>query len=630
MPYDHAWLQCVFDRLFPEAGMTVRDEQLAMANYVQAALEQQRHLLAEAGVGTGKTYAYLIPALAHHTIHHRPVIVATHTITLQEQLVNQDLPAVCDLVELKVPSHLAKGREHYVCSERLAAHQKRHPAPQGDEARLYAWAETTETGDRAELGSLPQALWQLVNWNDAGPCARQCQRQETCPSAKTRQSWKRAQGVIVTNHHQFFADLALMGTGGHLFALPGLIILDEAHAVFEAARDILGHRTPLRALQGAVRTAVLQAGKGGPQAEAASEAIEGFFNGLSSRVEWGASEEAERFAVRTDAELGAAALKLYEGARSLVEHLGSLKPTPARSQAMDRLDKAIAPLLGLIRPEAHIVWAEGNRRTRKAASLASAPRDLAGIFRNRLFGREVPVVMTSATLSVDGDFTYVKEHAGLENPLTCSVGSPFDYERQARLYLPTDLPDPSADADAFYQAATRRIKALLEATHGRALVLYTARSRAEDAVRRLKAWGRYPVLFEERATPELITRFRQETSSVLVGTGYWEGLDVPGEALSCVIVVKLPFPATDPVIAAQEEEAAAAGQDPFQSVLLPQMLLKLKQGAGRLIRRASDRGVVAVLDPRATTRSYREQVLKSLPPAPHLADLDGVRAFLRP
>ncbi|HEY9856878.1 MAG TPA: ATP-dependent DNA helicase [Stenomitos sp.] len=630
MAYGHDWLQCVFDRLMPEAGMAVRDEQLAMANYVQAALEQNRHLLAEAGVGTGKTYAYLIPALAHHHEHHRPVLIATHTITLQEQLVQKDLPAVSELIDLPIQAQLAKGREHFLCPERLAAYRKRHAAPSAEEARLYDWADATATGDRAERSGLSEALWRQVNWNDAGPCSRQCRHLDTCPSARVRQSWKTAQGVIVTNHHQFCADLALMGTGSHLFALPGLIILDEAHALFDAARDVLGHRTPLMALQAAVRTAILEAGQGYPQAAAAAAAVEGFFNGLSARVGWEASEEAERFEIRTDPVLGEAALRLYEGARELVEHLGSGPASDARTEAMDHLDRAIGPLLGLIRPEAHVVWAEGNRRTRQVAVLASAPRDLAGLFRNRLFGRGVPVVLTSATLSVDGDFTYFKEQAGLEHPLTCSVGSPFDFERQARLYLADDLPDPSADVDAFYQAATRRLKALLEATHGRALVLYTARTRAEDAVRRLKAWGRYPVLYEERATPELITRFREQTESVLVGTGYWEGLDVPGEALSCVIIVKLPFPAPDPLIAAQEAAARAAGQDPFQTILLPQMLLKLEQGAGRLIRRRSDRGVVALLDPRATSRAYRDQVLASLPPAPQLPDVAAVQAFLRP
>lgn len=630
MPYDHDWLQCVFDRLFPEAGMAVRDEQLAMANYVQAALAQNRHLLAEAGVGTGKTFAYLIPACAHQREHRAPVLIATHTITLQEQLVAKDIPAVSELLELPIKAQLAKGREHYLCPARLAAYQARHPVPDAEEARLYAWAEATETGDRAELGGLPSALWREVNWGDRGPCAAQCRQPDTCPSARTRQGWKTAQGVLVTNHHQFFADLALMGTGSHLFSLPGLIILDEAHALFDAAREVLGHRTSLHALQSAVKAAVLQSGKQAPQAAAAALAIEGFFDGLASRVEWGGAEEAERFAIAPDERLAAVSLMLYEQARTLQDHLGSLPRTSGRSQAIDALDRSVAPLLGLIRPAAHIVWAEGNRRTRKVSALASAPRDLAGIFRNRLFGREVPVVLTSATLSVDGDFSYFKQQVGLFNPLTCSVGSPFDYQRQARLYLPDDLPDPSADPDAFYQAATKRLKALLEATHGRALVLYTAKLRAEEAVRRLKGWGRYPVLYEERATPELIARFRGEAASVLVGTAYWEGLDVPGEALSCVIVVKLPFPATDPLVAAQEEEARAAGQDPFQAVLLPQMLLKLEQGAGRLIRRTSDRGVIAVLDPRASTRAYREQVLKSLPPAPHVADVKDVRSFLWP
>jgi ATP-dependent DNA helicase DinG len=216
----------------------------------------------------------------------------------------------------------------------------------------------------------------------------------------------------------------------------------------------------------------------------------------------------------------------------------------------------------------------------------------------------------------------------VERPLTCSVGTPFDLARQTRLYMPDGLPDPSENADAFYAAATRHLEALLEATQGRALVLYTARKRAAEAAKRLKAWGRFPILHQARPTAELLDRFRAEGPSVLLGTAYWEGIDVPGDPLSCVVVVKLPFPPSDPVLEAERERAVARGEDPFEAVLLPQMLLKLRQGTGRLIRRGTDRGVIAILDPRASTRSYRERIRASLPDAPVLSTLDEVTRFL--
>jgi ATP-dependent DNA helicase DinG len=306
-----------------------------------------------------------------------------------------------------------------------------------------------------------------------------------------------------------------------------------------------------------------------------------------------------------------------------------MRDTPARQTAIQRLEDATGALRGLQSPEAHIAWVEGSRGKKQVSAIANAPRNLSGILRTRLFDRGVPVVLTSATLSVAEDFTYMKEELGLEAPLACSVGSPFDYDRQARLYIAEDLPDPGADADAeaFYQAALARLKEILTTVGGRTLVLFTAKTRSKQAYQALKAWGKLPVMLQDRANPHMVEQFQALSEGALLGTAYWEGLDVPG--LSAVVIVKLPFPAEDPLLAAKQDAARSRGEDPFDAVLLPEMLLKLKQGSGRLIRRSTDRGVIAILDPRAATRErYRDLVVENLPPAPRIRSLEEVAAFL--
>lgn len=631
MAYDNDWLQSVFDDRLPAAGYSVREEQLAMANFVQTALVKNRHLLAEAGVGTGKTFAYLIPAFARILRTNMPVVVATHTIALQEQLVRKDIPAIRHLLDMPMQTLLAKGKEHYLCPIREKILRDRTPEPGPEETRLLAWARRTRSGDRAELEGVSDRLWSRVNLDERHRCAG-CRYEFTCPTANTRRKWQGANGFLVTNHHQFFADMAMRARGHSLFAQPSAIILDEAHALPDAARQILGHQATIGGLRSAIEGAKYQLREGDRRWMTTLKRADRLVSELEPRIRWSRDEEATRFGVRPDPALAEAAMALEMGLQDLVGTLGGLRDTPERHAAIERLEAVGGAVRGLLHPERYIAWIEAERgkpRRTEHLLLANAPRDLGGIMANRLFARGVPVIMTSATLSAGGDFGYLKHELGLENPLTCSVGSPFDYERQARLYMPDDLPDPAVDMDAFYRAAIARIQELLEATGGRALLLYTAKSRAAEAVRVLRAESRFPILHQDRATPDLLSRFQEEVGSVLVGTAYWTGIDVPGPALSCVVVVKLPFPAEDPLLVARQEAAKGRGEDPFEAVLLPEMLLKLKQGVGRLIRRADDRGVIAVLDPRASLRDrYREAVLETLPEAPKVETLDEVRRFL--
>jgi ATP-dependent DNA helicase DinG len=628
--YDNAWLQECFETRLPAAGFAVREEQLAMANYVQTALKSGRHLLAEAGVGTGKTFAYLLPALGKAIRTQRPVIVATHTIALQEQLVNKDIPALRKVLGEPIQAHLAKGREHYMCPKREIAWRERTPEPDAEGLKLAEWARRTRSGDRAEVPGLSEALWSRVNLDERHRCGG-CRYEFTCPTAGTRRKWLKAWGFIVTNHHQFFADMALRASGRHLFALPGAVVLDEAHAVPDTAREILGHRMAIGGFRAAVEHAARQLPTGDRSAAPVLQRVDAFTQLLPTRVRWSAGEEAERFDIATDHALAEATTALSLGLQRLEGRLAGMGNAPERLAARQRLTDAMGALLGILDLEAHISWAEGAKGKRGVTAIANAPRRLDAILETHLFGRGTPVVLTSATLSVAEDFGYVKHELGLdrlaEKPLACSVGSPFDYARQARIYIADDLPDPGADADAFYQAALARLEALITAVDGRVLVLYTAKTRSKEAHRHLSAWGRVPVYHQDRGDATLVEKFRAEPRAVLVGTGYWQGLDVPG--LSAVVIVKLPFPAEDPLLAAELKDAKERGEEPFEAVLLPKMLLELKQGSGRLIRRDTDRGVIAILDPRAVSRSYAEQVTETLPEAPRVETLDAMREFLR-
>ncbi|MFN3429644.1 MAG: ATP-dependent DNA helicase [Candidatus Sericytochromatia bacterium] len=626
MAYDAAWLQTHFDETLPAAGFDVREEQLAMANYVHTALTRHRHLLAEAGVGTGKTFAYLLPAYARLMRTKMPVVIATHTIALQEQLIHKDLPALRDLLGEPVQALLAKGKEHYLCPAKELALKERTPEPTPDQARLSTWARRTRTGDRTEIADIPDSLWAQVNLDDRQRCAG-CRYEFTCPTAGTRRKWQNAWGFIVTNHHQFFADLSLRASGRGLFAAPGAVILDEAHALADTAREMLGHRTSLGGLRGAIEGSRFQLRREDASWKPVAAWAEAFERLIAARVQWRASDEAERFELATDAELLKAATQVSAGMRRLVDALGAMPQSPNRTNAAQRLADAHGALFGLLRPDRYLTWVEGNRAKRRVSAVVAVPRDLSGVLRQRLFEGPAPVVLTSATLSVAEDFSYMKAELGLDNPLACSVGSPFDFERQARLYIAEDLADPNRDPDAFYLAAIERLKAMLATLDGRTLVLFTAKSRSKQAFQALQAWNEVPVMLQDRANPHQIATFQASERAVLLGTAYWEGLDVPG--LSAVVIVKLPFPVEDPLEAAKMATARAAGLDPFDSVLLPEMLLRLKQGAGRLIRRTTDRGVIAILDPRAATRErYAETIRDSLPPVPRVESWEEAAAFV--
>ncbi|HEY4886048.1 MAG TPA: ATP-dependent DNA helicase [Myxococcales bacterium] len=626
-----------------------RPPQLAMAERVEDALGHGRALLVEAGTGTGKTLAYLLPAARSGL----KVVVSTATKTLQEQLAEKDVPL---LRALGVDARVAflKGRQNYLCLLRFEQFHRNPTFAVREEAAVFEgiarWAETTQTGDRAELSELPE---NLASWRDLSASADQClgsncAHYDRCFVFRMRRQAAEAD-LIVVNHHLFFADLALRSSsagdaGAAVLPKYDAVVFDEAHAVEEVATEHFGAQLSSFRITELARDA-LKALQGRPQMlEAAGLATrlsrEGrdFFDVAqetaperqvpiprSSRKATGASVEPWSETARWALLPGA--LRPAEGERQklaeLTRALGAALSGAGDEELalLERRCLALGADLALFsesqrRPDL-IHWAESRGGH---LFLHASPIDVAGLLQEKLYDRVGPVVFTSATLAVGGQLEYFARRMGLVDdsgplfPLQTEVlASPFDYQSNAALYLPRDMPDPQDPA--FPEAVAAQLRTLLPITGGRAFVLFTSlrNMRAVHAI--LADELPWQVLLQgEAPKAQLLKRFRERPTVLFASQSFWEGVDVPGEALSLVVIDKLPFASPgDPIVAARIDRLRANGQDAFSGYQLPQAALALKQGFGRLIRGATDRGIVAVLDGRMTRKAYGRVFVESLP-----------------
>ncbi|HEY5676075.1 MAG TPA: ATP-dependent DNA helicase, partial [Myxococcales bacterium] len=624
-----------------------RASQLAMAARVEDALSHGRALLVEAGTGTGKTLAYLLPAARSGV----KVVVSTATKTLQEQLAEKDVPL---LQSLGVDARFAflKGRQNYLCLLRFDQFLRNPTFAVREEAALFdgiaRWAETTRTGDRAELSELPE---NLASWKDLSASADQCTgtrcaHYDRCFVFRMRRQAAEAD-VVVVNHHLFFADLALRtssaGDGGAA-VLPRYeaVVFDEAHAVEEVATEHFGAqlsgfrvselaRDAARAL--AARPQMLEAA--GLAARLSSSGRDFFEAALETAPEAGRAREREsRWALLPGALEPAEAerQKLAELVRALGAALSSsadeelallerrclalnadldlfrgAEPTRC-ADYRDTADMPRATWRAGERPRDLIHWAEARGGN---LFLHASPIDVARILQDKLYDRIGPVIFTSATLAVGGQLGYFARRVGLADetgplfPLDEAVlASPFDYEKHAALYLPQRMPDPQDPG--FAEAVAEELRALLPVTSGRAFVLFTSLRNMRAVHALLEGELPWQVLLQGQAPKaQLLKRFREAPSVLFASQSFWEGVDVPGDALSLVVIDKLPFASPgDPIVAARIDRLRAAGEDAFHGYQVPQAALALKQGFGRLIRTATDRGIVAVLDARVTRKGY--------------------------
>ena len=611
-----------------------RPEQAVMAKAVGAALARLEPLIVEAGTGTGKTFAYLIPAL----LSGRSVIISTGTRTLQDQLFRRDVPLLAKALGLPVKIALLKGRTNYLCRHRLelATQQGSLVAPERNVARLLAkvsrWAATTKSGDLAELTDLPEQspVWPSISSTRENCLGQECPQFSQCHVFDARRN-AQAADIVVVNHHLLLADLALKDEGfGDLLPGAEAVILDEAHQVPDIAAQFFGQAWSVRQVQVLLRDITAELAAAAIRAPAVVEAVlavDGQLEGLRFALQRGTGryDWAELPDAFVDA-LPGIETALSELAVQL-EGLGGGAGTSNCARRAAKVANALAQLRELP-DDSGLRWVEAGAN---GMTLQFTPFEIAERLREYVESRPCAWVFTSATLAIGEDFSHFAARIGLSEARTLRIDSPFDYREQARLFLPPSMPEPNDP-----RFAARFIEAcapLLTASGGRAFLLYTSYRGLAEGVRALQARfpePPFPVLVQGEAPREaLLNRFRELGNAVLLATGsFWEGVDVKGEALSIVAIDKLPFAAPDdPLLKARLEGIRRRGGNPFFEYQLPQAVLALKQGVGRLIRDFDDFGVIVLGDPRIKTKAYGRVFLESMPPSP-IVDSAAAAQFL--
>ncbi|MCL4782329.1 MAG: ATP-dependent DNA helicase [Bryobacterales bacterium] len=610
-----------------------RPGQLQMARAVEAAMRERRHLIVEAGTGTGKTLAYLVPAL----LSGKRVVISTGTKNLQEQLFHKDIPFLQQHIERPLKVCYMKGRANYVCKAKLYD-ARTLPILDGlsevsEFEEIARWEAETETGDRAELKSLPEdsRVWPKIDARSDRCSGQRCPHFDSCfITAMHRRAYE--SDVIIVNHHLFFADLAVKDDEfGAIIPDYSVVVFDEAHEIEDTAAQYFGNSVSTlqvldltRDIRSTMRTRKLDLPNLSRAVDWLDESSTRFFHhfrGPDGRVGFHGFEQRNPPHLEPYQQLITALSLVGNSMRKESEAIGDFLPLFRRAGTIS--DNLQAWVDSPDRDAVH--WVE---RRGKNIALQACPIDVGPLLREKLFSRIETVILTSATLAVSGSFDFIANRVGLENPKTLMVEGGFDYQKQALLYMPPDLPDPRSDL--FAERAAETIARTLAVTQGRAFLLFTSHQQMRLLYDLLAPTLPYPSLLQGDAPKShLLKQFKETPNAVLFATSsFWQGVDVPGEQLSCVVIDKLPFAVpSDPVVSARIEKIREDGGAPFFEYQIPQAAIALKQGFGRLIRSGSDRGLLVILDNRIRGKAYGRVFLESLPPYRLTASFQEVEDF---
>ena len=617
-------------------GYEHRGGQLEMAEVVHDAFEKHHHAIVEAGTGTGKTLAYLLPAICSG----RRVVISTATKSLQEQLYEKDVPFLQKHFAPNLKAAVMKGRSNFLCVAKM-----NQVADQGllkgmEEADAFRqikdWAKVTETGDRAELTFLPDdsELWMRLDARRETCTGQKCPSFNPCFVTGMHQKAKEAD-LIIVNHHLFFADLALKQDDfGSVLPEYSAVVFDEAHEMEDVASDYFGRQISNYRFEELARDAdqamrLLHLGSPAllRRTQRIRERSRAFFDAFPQRDGRFPFTRNEREAFLEQNREGYEALA--DSLKGLETEFAAMTQKPEELLRIARRSFELRQELAFLlesNEKNYVYWYE---RRNKGIFLAATPIDVSQILREKLFEQFDTVILTSATLTVGGRFDYIRQRLGLDHAKERALPHEFDYGRQALLYLPRKMPDVR---DAGFSAkAADEIVRLLELSQGRAFCLFTSYSQMNDLFERVKARVPFPLLLQGTAPRStLLERFKNTSGAVLFATSsFWQGVDVPGEQLSCVIVDRLPFAVpSDPIVAARVKALQEDGRNPFAEFQVPQAVLALKQGFGRLIRTRTDRGVLALLDSRIQRMAYGKIFIDSLPKYGMAGDLATVERFL--
>jgi len=627
-------------------GFEFRSQQMEMANAVEDAFGNARHLIVEAGTGTGKSLAYLIPAILWAVENNKKVVISTYTKTLQQQILNHDIPFLRDKMGIAFRYALCMGNENYLSLRRLKRSTQAGLFTKADEENqwegIFKWAGETETGYRIDLDFevLPQ-VWEEVGRQKDLCLGKNCETHSSCFYFKARRKWFGAH-LLIVNHHLFFANVASAGA-----VLPAFdaVVFDEAQNIEEAATRFLGleiansnliyfldrlHnlRTKRGLLTRVEHDSIPHLRK---LVMSARQAVDSFFNHLLE--EYGRNDRVLRFYKPPlfDNGVYVPMEALREGLKSLEAGLQSEEDRIDVSAAAERcfeFNNALSAILNQ-HMRGYVYWIEIIPKKRfQRVVLRGVPVHVGEELQEQVFNKIGRVVMTSATLTTSKGFKFMKERIGFNPSEELSLDAPFDYQRQTLLYVPEDLPEPGDELDFYVGEISRRCRELVEASGGKTFILFTSYALLNQVYERLDEL-QFPLIRQgDMPTGQMIKKFKENPSVIFGTNSFWQGVDIPGDALKSVIITKLPFDVPkEPLTEARIEELRQQNIDPFKHYQIPKAIIQLKQGFGRLIRKKTDTGLVSILDSRLSRRGYGKQFIESLPSCPVTICLDEARKF---